>query len=289
MATARPLLLNPALRTFVALGELGTLPLTAERMHRSASAISLQMTNLEERLGRQLFVRSARGMTLTPAGQRLLQHAQAMLALENAAQRDMADLEVAGKVRFGMPQDFAASRLAGALAAFRKAHSRVSVTAVVERCNTIAAMVARGELDLAVLIGRRAAPHSLVVSRQPTLWQAAAGFEWDGRAALPLVLMEPPCIYRDDALQTLGRMGIRYELAFATASVSGMWAAVQAGVGVTARMGLGAPADVVDVTAQVHGARLSAATLSLVRPCRTADDAVAALASHVAAEIGGKH
>lgn len=289
MATARQPLLNPALRTFVALGELGTLALAAERMHRSASAISLQITSLEERLGRQLFTRSARGMSLTPAGEQLLRHARTMLDLEEGALKEMAALEVAGTVRFGMPQDFAASRLSAALAAFRKAHSRVAVTAIVERCHTIAAMVTRGELDLAVLISRRAAPHSLMASRQPTLWQAAAGFRWDRKTPLPLVLMDPPCIYRDDAVHTLQRLGIRHELVFATASVSGIWAAVQAGVGVTARMGLGAPPGVVDITAQVQGARLGATTLSLVRTSRAPGDAVAALTRHVAAELDPPH
>ena len=90
-------------------------------------------------------------------------------------------------------------------------------------------------------------------------------------------------------LHTLQRLGIRHELVFATASVSGMWAAVQAGVGVTARLGLGAPPGVLDITPQVQEAKLSTTTLSLVRTSRAPGDAVAALTRHVAAELDPPH
>lgn len=281
----KQVLLSPSLRAFVALAEHGTLALAGQTLHRSASAVSLQIAALEHRLGRQLFMRGARGMALTPAGRLLLLHAQALLDTERSAMKALAALGLAGTVRFGMPQDFAASRLAATLSAFRKAHPAVSVTAVVERNSTIAAMVARSELDLAVLIGRRAQAHALVSARKPTLWHAAAGFRWRKASPLPLVLLDPPCIYRDDAVRSLERAGIRHEVAFATSSVAGMWAAVQAGVGVTARMAFGAPPGVNDVGAQLGGARLPSTTLSLVRTASAPGEAVSALANLVAAAL----
>lgn len=281
----KQVLLNPSLRAFVALAEQGTLALAGQTTHRSASAVSLQISALEERLGRQLFTRGARGMTLTPAGKLLLQHAHVLLETEHAAMKAIAALGLAGTVRFGMPQDFATSKLTATLSAFRKAHPAVSVAAVVERSSTLSGMVARQEVDLAVLISRKALPHAVFSARKTTCWHAAESFRWRPGAPLPLVLVDSPCIFRDDAVKALERAGIRHEVAFASSNVSGMWAAVQAGVGVTARMGFGAPQGVVDVSAQLAGAKLPSAALSLVRTSSAPNEAVGALARLVAAEL----
>jgi DNA-binding transcriptional LysR family regulator len=278
----KPVLLHPALRAFVALADHGTLSLAGQTTHRSPSAVSLQIATLEERLGRPLFQRGPRGMTLTPAGRLLLHHARQLLVTEGDALTALAALGLAGAVRFGMPQDFVTSRLATTLAAFRDAHAAVSVTAVVDRNSSIAAQFARGELDLAVLIGRKAQPQAVATLRTPTRWYASEGFRWRRAGPLPLVLVEPPCLFRDAAVQALERAGIRHQVAFASASVAGMWAAVQAGVGVTARMGFGAPPGVVDVTARIGTPALAPSTLSLVRRAGSADEAVQALSGLVA-------
>lgn len=281
----KPVLLSPWLRAFVALAEQGTLSLAGLATHRSASAVSLQIAQLEDRLGRQLFVRGARGMTLTPAGSLLLQHARSLLELELSAMKDITALGLTGTVRFGMPQDFATSKLATTLTAFRKAHAAVRVTAVVERCSTISELVARREVDLAVLISRKALPNSVSSTRRSSSWHGAEGFRWRRSAPLPLVLVDPPCLFREDALKALERTGIRYEVSFASSSISGMWAAVQAGVGVTARMDFGAPSGVVDVSAQIEGAKLPGTSLSLVRTSSAPHEAVEALASLVSTAL----
>lgn len=283
----KPVLLHPALRAFVALAEQGTLTLAGQTTHRSPSAVSLQIASLEERLGRALFHRGPRGMSLTPAGRLLLLHAQQLVQVEAEGLAALAALGLAGAVRFGMPQDFVTTQLASTLAAFRQAHAAVRVTAVVERNSTIAAQSARGELDLAVLIGRRAQPQAVATLRTPTRWYAAEGYRWRRAGPLPLVLVEPPCLFREAAVQALDRAGIPHQVAFASASVSGMWAAVQAGVGITARMGFGAPPGVVDVTARIGSAPMAASTLSLVQRAGTADEAVQALARLVAAALQG--
>lgn len=60
-----------ALQAFAAAARMGNLTRAADGLHVTVSALSHQMRALEERLGRKLFVRQARGVTLTPEGQRL--------------------------------------------------------------------------------------------------------------------------------------------------------------------------------------------------------------------------
>ncbi|WP_225730182.1 MULTISPECIES: LysR family transcriptional regulator [unclassified Nocardia] len=68
------------LRYFVAAAETGSISAAAERLHASQSALSLAIQRLERQLGCQLFLRHpARGITLTPAGRRLLSEARIIL------------------------------------------------------------------------------------------------------------------------------------------------------------------------------------------------------------------
>lgn len=59
------------LEAFVAVARHGNLTRAAEAMHVTVSALSHRMRQLEERLNARMFVRGSRGVSLTPAGQRL--------------------------------------------------------------------------------------------------------------------------------------------------------------------------------------------------------------------------
>jgi DNA-binding transcriptional LysR family regulator len=229
-------LVHRCLRAFVALAEQGTLAAAGGNLGRTPSAVSLQISALEQRIGRRLFTRGARGLVLAPAGQVLLDHARQMLALDAAAQAAVRGVAVQGDVAFGMPQDFATSRLADTLQRFRRMHAGVKVRAVIERNNVVARQVKERQLDLALLIGRRR--HALAV-----------------------------------------------EIAFTTGSVPAMWAAVQAGTGVTARMDLGAPREVADAGRRLGLPALPSTQLSLVKCQPRMLDVVEALAEEVRASL----
>lgn len=73
------------LRYFVAVAEEGSLTVAAEkRLHTAQPSLSRQLRDLEYEVGAQLFVRTSRGVELTPAGQAFLEHAR--LALRQAAE-----------------------------------------------------------------------------------------------------------------------------------------------------------------------------------------------------------
>jgi DNA-binding transcriptional LysR family regulator len=280
-------LVHRHVRAFVALAQEGTLAAAGGSLGRTPSALSLQIATLEQRLGRRLFIRNPRGMALSPAGELLLDYARQLLALDAAAQAAVRGLAVEGDVSFGMPQDFASSRLAGTLERFSRQHAGVRVRAVIERNSAIVRQVNERALDLALLIGRRRHALALVAFSRPTRWYAAPGFRWPAAAPLPLVLLEEPCLYREDALKALDRAGVRGRIAFTTGSVPAMWAAVQAGTGVTARMDLGAPTEVAEAGTRLGLPRLPASQLSLVQCQPRMSDVVQALADEVSASLAG--
>jgi DNA-binding transcriptional LysR family regulator len=268
------------LRSFVAVAEAGTLRRAGEHRARSTAAISQQMRALEACAGVPLFERSSGKVSLSAEGRVLLPYAREMIRLNDEALHAMQNLGTA-VVRFGMPQDFAASSLADALSAFSVAHPMVRVDAQVERNSRIAALMAEGALDLALLIGRSGAGGGEASVPVQTVWLARHGATFDPRSPVPLLLLEEPCLFREFALEALSRAGIAYRVAFTSPSVSGLWGAVQAGLGVTARMAVGLPPGVA-AQADAGWPPLPAVRLSLSRRPGAASAAVGELFGIVA-------
>lgn len=67
-----------SLRIFICVAEERNLTRAASRSHLAPSAVSKRVAELEEQAGAPLFVRNARGMALTPAGQSMLHFARQM-------------------------------------------------------------------------------------------------------------------------------------------------------------------------------------------------------------------
>jgi DNA-binding transcriptional LysR family regulator len=77
------------LRAFVTVAEELSFTRAAERLVLAQQALSSQVRQLETRLGAQLFERTTRRVSLTPAGERLLPHARAALAAVEAGVREV--------------------------------------------------------------------------------------------------------------------------------------------------------------------------------------------------------
>jgi LysR family transcriptional regulator, hca operon transcriptional activator len=74
------------IRYFVAVAEAGSLTVAAERnLHTSQPSLSRQIRDLEDEVGAQLLMRTARGIELTPAGRAFLDHARSVLSQVEAA------------------------------------------------------------------------------------------------------------------------------------------------------------------------------------------------------------
>ena len=225
-----------SLRSFVLAADLGGFARAAAALHRTPGAISLQMKALEECIGRPLFVKAGRSQVLSEAGALLLEHARRMLQLNDDTLAALDGLGVDGSVRFGMPQDFADTWLPLALARFARAHPAVRIELRVDRNDSLASAVERGQLDLSLafdLDGARAAPAPLL--RLPMRWIAHEDWQSDANEPVPLLLMERPCMFHQAATDALDRAGRPWRVVLTSASVSGLWAAAEAGLGVTVR------------------------------------------------------
>ena len=115
------------LRAFVTVSETGTVSRAADRLARTQAAVSMQLQRLEGDVGVQLLRRSPRGVTLTQAGEILLAYARKTIALGEDARRQIAGLQLVGRIRLGIIEDLAVTRLPSLLADFRCRHPSIEI------------------------------------------------------------------------------------------------------------------------------------------------------------------
>lgn len=238
------------LRSFVTGVEMGSFARAADRLGRSTSAVSAQLKKLEEQLGTPVLRKSGRGMVPTAAGESLLAYARRLLELNDEAAAAVRGVELAGSIRFGMQEDFGEHILTDVLGRFTRTHPNLRIEARVARNADLMEQLAAGRLDLALAWDAGAArTHTGITpatDAQPMRWIGPASglplARAGGSEALPLVMLEAPCLMRSAATAALDRAGIAWRVAFTSPSLGGVWAAVAAGLGVTVRTAIGVPA-----------------------------------------------
>src|SRR5260370_5250135 len=99
------------LRSFVSVVDSGGFTRAGERVHRTQSTVSQQIKRLEEDVGQPLLNRTAKDVTPTEAGERLLSYARRLLALAGEARHVMARPGSEGALRLRAAEGFAAYRL----------------------------------------------------------------------------------------------------------------------------------------------------------------------------------
>lgn len=141
----------------------GSLSAAAERLSYTQSAVSQQIGALEQEAGIALLERHPRGVTLTPAGRALLEHADGIIGRLHAAEEELAAIAGVrgGLLRIASFPTAGATLLPLAIATFRTRHPEVELTLVEDEPELIAPRLAAGELDLALLFEFEDGPDEL--------------------------------------------------------------------------------------------------------------------------------
>jgi len=140
------------LRTFLEVARVRHFGQSAEGLFITQAAVSARVKTLESQLGVSLFDRGRSGVRLTPAGHRLMRHAESIVAGWRKARQDVAlgegaqQLSIGGSLRLWdvMLQDW-----------LHRVHHDASDTAIIAECHTPEVLTRRlldGSLDLAVML-----------------------------------------------------------------------------------------------------------------------------------------
>jgi len=219
------------LRSFVAIVDAGSMLNAAEHVFVTQSALSLQIKRLEELLQQPLFAREGRRLTMTPAGEVLLDYARRVLTLHDEAVAAVSFGQFSGPIRIGMVQDFAETLLSGLLARFSELHPDTQIYARVAGTAELLGLLERGQLD--IVLGYAGAEDNDALKRSSMLWFGRD--ELADRSVIPLAVLEEPCRFREAAIAGLDAAGRRWRIAVETPNLTTLRAAVEAGLGLTCR------------------------------------------------------
>jgi LysR family transcriptional regulator, nitrogen assimilation regulatory protein len=149
---------------FVALYEEQSVTRAAQRLNIVQPALSMQIAKLEQDVGRQLFRRTSRGMTPTPAGDEMHALFAPIVSAFNLARAKVVRSggQLSGHVQVGVVASLGHSVLPSTLMMFMAEHPRVTLSFTEGLTEIISESVANGQLDLA-LINRPNSPTGLIV------------------------------------------------------------------------------------------------------------------------------
>lgn len=232
---------------FLAVAEALSFRRAAERLAIDQSALSRRIKDLEHRVGCQLLHRTTHAVRLTDAGRSFYDANQAIVQdLGRAVDRAQRIASgQSGSLRIAY-MTFAAIRLLPeALRRFSIANPEVAVTLAYERTQSQKLSLARGEIDIGLMLGPFEHPDFSVtpLTEEPlvALMRSDHPLALNDRlrladlAGVPLVLGDEAQwdFYREIVLDLLAAKGIRPHIAHAAPSLTGILGLVRAGLGLT--------------------------------------------------------
>jgi DNA-binding transcriptional LysR family regulator len=222
------------LRSFVSVVDSGGFTRAGERVHRTQSTVSQQIKRLEDDVGQPLLNRSGKDVTPTEAGERLLSYARRLLSLAEEARDVMARPGKEGAVRLGVPEDFAAYRLAKLLAAFSRSQPGLRLDVRADQSTYLKRDLERGDLDLALFKRTAGEKSGIAVWPERVHWVTSKSHPRHTSAgSVPLIGFPAGCLYRAGAVHALESAGRTWHMAYTSSNLAGIQAAVAAGMGLS--------------------------------------------------------
>ncbi len=223
------------LKTFIAISDSGGFTAASEAVHKTQSAVSMQMRRLEERIGKPLFERQGRVSRLTEDGERLLAFARRLMAMNDETLAAFDDAELAGQVRLGTPDDYADRFLPEILARFSRSNPRAEILVTCAPTPLLVENIRHNELDVAIVthVRDKSREREEVIRREPLLWVSSARHCAFRQTPLPLALGKPTCDWRKAALSALKNQDRECNVILASWSSAAVSAAVTAGLAIS--------------------------------------------------------
>lgn len=237
------------LRTFIDVVDQGSFAAAASQAFRTQAAVTQRVQRLEQTLQRPLFTKIGRRKVLTEHGVRLLDYARRIMSLHDEACVSVSGDPQVGEVRLGAPEDTTDATLPALLKYFSQSFPGVRVVIHVARSSFLMQALNQGHIDIAISSSDDRTHRRLHLRATPTVWLAASDFKFMRHQTLQLALQEEPSLYRRLALDSLHAAKVPSRIGHVSGSLTGVLAAVRAGLGVTARS-----IQALDPTLRVMGA-----------------------------------
>jgi DNA-binding transcriptional LysR family regulator len=223
------------LRTLVAVVDLRSFTKAAHSLGVTQPAVSAQIKRLQTLLDCELFDKSAPGVSLTTAGDLVVNYARRMLSIND----QIVDLSLprlgACSLRLGLPGDYATPHLPRIFTELRANYPDLRLSMRMDHFDTLARDLRQGDLNL--MVGLSESGITLDARHQwlePSVWVRSPSFTLDPDAPVPLVTLGEGWAIHRAAVSALNRAQRSFEVVFIGLSKASVVEAVRHGLGVFA-------------------------------------------------------
>lgn len=220
------------LKSFLAVAETRNFTRAAERLGISQPTVSQHVRKLELAAGRILVSRDTREVRLTDNGDAMAGFARTILAANDVASRYFSGAAMRGKLRFGMADDLAITGLPRILREFRQLYPHINLELTVSQSDQLHRRLKAGALDLVFVKWVSGAQEGEVVKQDTFAWVGLEQTVLEPGAPVPVIVYPAPSLSRKLALDALENVGRTWQVSCTTKQISGVLAALRAGIGV---------------------------------------------------------
>jgi DNA-binding transcriptional LysR family regulator len=228
------------LKTLVVFADSGSVSEAALRLFRSRSGIRERIRKLEQICGLPLVVRGKEGAGLTRSGERLSVHAREMIALNDAAWRDLQAEHLENELRFAVTHYFRPHALPGILNRIGMQFPQLRIQMLTRNSALIERESHTGIFDIGVSMlvlhdwyfADVAPGERRTLRREPMYWVADKSFLLPTRGPIPLIALPETCSLQRLVVRMLDAHGVAYSVAHTATDIGGLHLALAAGLGV---------------------------------------------------------
>lgn len=233
------------LRTFLAVTDAGSITGGAQVVHRSQSAVSLQIGQLEDLLGKPVFARHGRGVGLTETGEALLPVTRQVVQTLDRTRAEITGGGLVGRLRIGIPEEHGAGHLPDIIGRFARSHPAAELMVRSANSAEFPAALIAGKLDIAIHEVETMTERMTLLREVPIAWVGSRSHPVAQDGTLPVALFDRACWWRDAAIRSLDKSERDYRVVLTSESAGGITAAIKAGIAVGLRDCSNLPKDLV--------------------------------------------
>jgi DNA-binding transcriptional LysR family regulator len=251
-------ILDHALLTgFLEASRSGSLGIAARTLGRSQPLLTHQIQRLEDIVGCPLFVRTPRGVTLTPKGVELLVYAKRIIAVSEEAIKRFAtnDRNRGGRIRIRLSEDLAGEAVLKSLLAATPFSGRLDLEIVSSGEAPSATAFEQGEVD--IFLGDPSPNLSAIlgppkIGSVRLLWVASPYFDV-ARRPLPLGLYPEDCAWRRRIVEAMDKNLVDWFAAVESEGLSALNAAARCDMAMIACLPPSLAQGLIAVDHKAHG------------------------------------
>ncbi|WP_325894478.1 LysR family transcriptional regulator [Grimontia sp. NTOU-MAR1] len=220
------------LRTLIAIADCGNFAAAADSVHRTQSAVSMQMKKLEELAGVAIFQKQGRRHVLTSHGLTLVSYARQILNLNDQAISHFHSPDMNGMVKFGVCDDYVNLIFRQVLNGFTERYPNLQLSVQSNSSQRLLKQVQDGRLDMALVNIHDESYPVTQLSTVRLVWAKSRHVSYCKDKPLP-VAIESDCRWGRLALELLNRANISHQVVLTAADFHGLNAAIESGMAVS--------------------------------------------------------